>query len=103
MAMTFSRRTLLLASAGVTAALLLAAPSQPTEAQGSDVVVFAAASLKNALDAVNAQWQKETGKKADHLLCRELGAGQADRAGRAGADVHLRRSRLDGLSSRRRA
>jgi len=28
------------------------------------VVVFAAASLKNALDAVNAQWQKETGKSA---------------------------------------
>jgi molybdate transport system substrate-binding protein len=64
MAMTFSRRTLLLASAGVTAALLLAAPSRPTEAQGSDVLVFAAASLKNALDTVNAQWTKETGKKA---------------------------------------
>ena len=64
MAMTFSRRTLLVASAGVTAALLLAAPSEPTEAQGSDVLVFAAASLKTALDAVNAQWTKETGKKA---------------------------------------
>ena len=64
MAMTLSRRTLLVASAGVTAALLLAAPSEPTEAQGSDVLVFAAASLKTALDAVNAQWTKETGKKA---------------------------------------
>jgi ABC-type molybdate transport system substrate-binding protein len=64
MAMTLSRRTLLVTSAGVTAALFLAAPSEPTEAQGSDVVVFAAASLKNALDAVNAQWTKETGKKA---------------------------------------
>jgi molybdate transport system substrate-binding protein len=64
MAMTFSRRTLLVASAGVTALLLLVAPSGPTEAQGSDVLVFAAASLKNALDAVNAQWTKETGKKA---------------------------------------
>jgi molybdate transport system substrate-binding protein len=64
MAMTFPRRTLLVASAGVTAALLLAAPSAPTEAQGSDVLVFAAASLKNALDAVNAQWTKETGKRA---------------------------------------
>ena len=64
MAMTLSRRTLLVASAGITAALLLAAPSEPTEAQGSGVLVFAAASLKNALDAVNAQWTKETGKKA---------------------------------------
>jgi molybdate transport system substrate-binding protein len=27
-------------------------------------VVFAAASLKDALDAINAEWQKETGKKA---------------------------------------
>ncbi len=36
----------------------------PARAEGTDVVVFAAASLKNALDAVNAQWQKETGKKA---------------------------------------
>jgi molybdate transport system substrate-binding protein len=36
----------------------------PAQAQGRDVVVFAAASLKNALDAINAQWQKETGKKA---------------------------------------
>jgi molybdate transport system substrate-binding protein len=35
-----------------------------SHAQGGDVVIFAAASLKNALDAVNAQWQKETGKKA---------------------------------------
>jgi len=64
MAMTLSRRALLVASAGVTAALLLAAPSEPTEAQGLDVLVFAAASLKNALDAVNAQWTKETGKRA---------------------------------------
>jgi len=35
----------------------------PAQAQG-DIVVFAAASLKDALDAINADWQKETGKKA---------------------------------------
>jgi molybdate transport system substrate-binding protein len=34
------------------------------QAQSGDIVVFAAASLKNALDAVNAQWKKETGKSA---------------------------------------
>ncbi|MGH6815087.1 MAG: molybdate ABC transporter substrate-binding protein [Hyphomicrobiaceae bacterium] len=40
-------------------------PSQtPVQAQDGDLIVFAAASLKNALDAINAQWQKETGKKA---------------------------------------
>ena len=42
--------------------ILLAAP--PAIAQPRDLTVFAAASLKNALDAVNAQWQKETGKTA---------------------------------------
>jgi molybdate transport system substrate-binding protein len=36
----------------------------PARAQSTDLVIFAAASLKNALDEVNTQWQKETGKKA---------------------------------------
>jgi molybdate transport system substrate-binding protein len=50
----------------VMAIVLLASapPHAPAGAQGGDVIVFAAASLKNALDAVNAQWQKDTGKKA---------------------------------------
>jgi molybdate transport system substrate-binding protein len=39
-------------------------PPAPTQAQGGDLVVFAAASLKNALDAVHAQWRKGTGKSA---------------------------------------
>jgi molybdate transport system substrate-binding protein len=46
------------------AALAVAPPQTATRAQGGDVIVFSAASLKNALDAINAQWQKETGKKA---------------------------------------
>jgi molybdate transport system substrate-binding protein len=47
------------------ASLLVWGLSQtPARAQGGDLVVFAAASLKNALDDINAQWQKETGKKA---------------------------------------
>jgi molybdate transport system substrate-binding protein len=50
---------------GAVALLLTGGLAQtPAQAQGRDVVVFAAASLKNALDAINAQWQKETGKKA---------------------------------------
>ena len=36
----------------------------PAAAQSQDVVVFAAASLKDALDAINADWQKATGKHA---------------------------------------
>ena len=34
-----------------------------TAAQGRDLLVFAAASLKNALDDVNAEYQKQTGRK----------------------------------------
>jgi len=50
----------------LTAAALVAwgASQNPARAQGGDVVVFAAASLKNALDAINEQWHKETGRKA---------------------------------------
>lgn len=47
----------------VTAALLLA-PLAPAGAQSKDVVVLAAASLKNALDEASAAWSKETGKAA---------------------------------------
>jgi molybdate transport system substrate-binding protein len=60
--------------AGVAAAVALpigwGMPQPPpaqaqTQASGSGhLIVFAAASLKNALDAINAQWQKETGKSA---------------------------------------
>src|ERR1700745_3086728 len=37
---------------------------QPASAQGKDIVVFAAASLQNALDEIARHWQRETGKKA---------------------------------------
>jgi molybdate transport system substrate-binding protein len=47
----------------VGAALAPIAPMAPARAQGKDTLVFAAASLKNALDEIAAQWQRETGKK----------------------------------------
>ena len=63
--MTVSRRNWLGRTLGLAAALLVSGLAQaPARAQGGDIVVFAAVSLKNALDAVNAQWLKETGKKA---------------------------------------
>jgi molybdate transport system substrate-binding protein len=64
--MGVSRRSWLagLSSLAVTATLIVGPPQPATQAQGRELVVFAAASLKNALDAINAQWQKETGKKA---------------------------------------
>jgi len=39
-------------------------PWAPASAQSSEPIVFAAASLKNGLDAINGQWRKETGKQA---------------------------------------
>lgn len=63
-----SRRGVIAAVAGAVAAGLAAlaqAPlAQPALAQGKDVTAFAAASLKNALDELNAAWAKETGRKA---------------------------------------
>src|SRR5262249_25974904 len=61
-----SRRKTLRGVFGAAVALLLPwrLGQRRAHAQGGDVVVFAAASLKNALDAINTQWQKETGKKA---------------------------------------
>jgi molybdate transport system substrate-binding protein len=58
--MTTRRSWLALAAA---AALTWGAGALPAAAQGKDVVIFAAASLKNALDEVAGQWQRETVKK----------------------------------------
>src|SRR5262249_7011084 len=35
----------------------------PVQAQGTPPVIFAAASLKTALDAIAADWKKDTGKQ----------------------------------------
>src|SRR5262249_23472738 len=56
----FCRVAALVTSAAVAWGTLQA----PAQVQGGDIVIFAAASLTDALDAINAEWQKETGKKA---------------------------------------
>lgn len=58
------RRNWLAGAIGVVAVGLLALAPSPARAQGTDLIVFAAASLKNAVDSINSQWQKETGKSA---------------------------------------
>jgi molybdate transport system substrate-binding protein len=53
----------------------------PARAQNQGAVVFAAASLKNALDAVNEAWRRETGKSvrisyaASSALARQIEQG----------------------------
>ena len=62
--MSLTRRDMLRAlTGGVGGLLTIGLGVRPGVAQGNDAVVFAAASLKNALDAVAAEWQKATGKK----------------------------------------
>src|SRR4051794_10148273 len=61
--------------------LTLGAGTAPAPAQSRDVLVFAAASLKNALDEVAAQWQRGTGKKvvisyaASNTLIKQIEQG----------------------------
>jgi len=61
--MKLGRGNCLAGALGLVAALWLGWVPQ-AQAQGGDLIVFAAASLKNALDAINAEWQRQTGKKA---------------------------------------
>jgi molybdate transport system substrate-binding protein len=55
--------------------------SAPAQAQNQSVTIFAAASLKTALDDIAAQWQKETGKAvrisyaASGPLAKQIEAG----------------------------
>ena len=92
--MTSRRSWLALLTATV---LTLGAGTAPAPAQGRDVLVFAAASLKNALDEIAGAVAARDRQEGRDLLRREQHADQADRAGRAGRHLHLRRSRLDGL------
>ena len=54
---------------GFTAALLIGIASftAPAFAQSKELVIFAAASLKNALDEAAANWVKESGKPAPKI------------------------------------
>ena len=76
--MTSRRSWLALLTATV---LTLGAGTAPAAAQNRDVLVFAAASLKNALDEVAAQWQRESGKKvaisyaASNTLIKQIEQG----------------------------
>jgi len=56
-------------------------PFSVASAQAKDVLVFAAASLKNALDEASAAWMRETGKRvvtsyaASNALAKQIEAG----------------------------
>src|SRR5689334_13614132 len=59
-----------------------AVPSSTAQAQGQDLIVFAAASLKNALDEAAAGYARESGKRApkisyagSNVLAKQIEAG----------------------------
>ena len=72
--------------------------AMPAAAQ-TNVLVFAAASMKEALDGVAAQWQRETGRKsvisyaASSALARQIGQG-------APAQIFISAARLLGVPAR---
>src|SRR5262245_60252465 len=65
----------------VAAGLAWTAGIHSAAAQGKDILVFAAASLKNALDDIAGQWQRESGKKtvisyaASNTLIKQIEQG----------------------------
>ena len=83
MAFLTRRVGLAIASALIGALAFGSQVPSPASAQGRDVVVFAAASLKNALDEITAPGSARTRARRRPISLRgELGARQADR-GRA--------------------
>jgi molybdate transport system substrate-binding protein len=80
MAQQFYRRTL----AALAAALFLALGAGPASAD--DVLFFAAASLKNALDAIDDQYQKDTGK---HVVVSLAASSQLAKQIESGAPADI--------------
>jgi len=87
--MRTERRTLLkFVTAAVTALGVSGMPFAQPAAAAEKVTVFAAASLKNALDAVNAAWQKQAGKEATVSYAASSALAKQIEAG-APADVFI--------------
>jgi molybdate transport system substrate-binding protein len=70
------------------ALLLAAAAAAPASAQGRDLIIFAAASLKNALDEANVQFAREKKRKATTSYAASPALAKQIEAG-APADVFI--------------
>ena len=88
----------------VAAVIVIAAGTvSPPLAQEPSLTIFVAASMKNALDDINAAFTKTDQHQDGRELRRDLRADAADRAGRAGGHLRLRRPRMDGLRHQEQA
>jgi len=73
---------------GLVTALLLGPATGQATAQSKDVLVFAAASLKNALDDIHAQYTKDTGKEVSISLAASSQLAKQIESG-APADIFI--------------
>jgi molybdate transport system substrate-binding protein len=73
---------------GLIAVLVFGLWATPAVAQSRDVLVFAAASLKNALDDIGAQYQHETGKHVNVSLAASSALAKQIESG-APADIFI--------------
>jgi molybdate transport system substrate-binding protein len=77
----FRRSLIRIVAASVAAAWIASASLSGTALAQEKITVFAAASMKNALDAANAEWAKETGNEvtvsyaASSALAKQIEAG----------------------------
>ena len=84
-------------AAALFTALIAFGPGQAAHAQ--DVVVFAAASLTNALDDAAKLFERQGGAHAKISYAASSTLAKQIESGAPGRHVHLGRSRLDGLSA----
>jgi molybdate transport system substrate-binding protein len=82
------KRRGLLAAVAAVLAVAAVATARPVTARAADITVFAAASLKDALDQINADWQKNTGKHATISYAASSALAKQIEAG-APADVFI--------------
>jgi molybdate transport system substrate-binding protein len=79
------------------AATLLAGALAPATGHTATITVFAAASLKEALDAQARRFEADSGNRIVLSYGGSNGARQADRGRRPGGCLSLGRCRVDGL------
>jgi ABC-type molybdate transport system substrate-binding protein len=82
---------------GMAAFAAVTAVQRYAEAQSPDIVVFAAASLKNVLDVVAEGFQRNTGKRVTVSYAASSALAVQIATVCAGRSVHFGRSGMDGL------
>ena len=97
------RRAFSLSSLALVVTLAALPARAQDRAQDVRLTAFAAASMKNAVDDINAAFTKATGIKVVSSYAASSALAKQIESGRAGRPVCLRRPRMDGLRRRQEA